>query len=226
MSAPPPPQQGPTPQQMQQMQAAMAAEAAKRGMTPQQFQAQQRAQLETEAKAAGMSMEQYINKLKAEAFANHQRQVQAQQAQQQAAAAQGGQSAEASGQQVQGQAQGQRPQQHAQHVPIQNTGTPNPQAVALAKWLRTQDLKTRTCILNGQRKDMFKGTSHPLLRKPSRRQSCHRLLTSQPIFSLTRISSLATRASTDTSQSNARSVLLSLLRIPKPRPNRNPASLP
>ncbi|RMZ77460.1 hypothetical protein DV738_g4357, partial [Chaetothyriales sp. CBS 135597] len=31
-----------------------------------------------------------------------------------------------------------------------------PEAIALAKFLRSQNLKTRTCIFNGQRKDMFK----------------------------------------------------------------------
>ena len=36
-------------------------------------------------------------------------------------------------------------------------GPPKPEALALAKFLRGQDLKTRTCILNGERKDMFKG---------------------------------------------------------------------
>ena len=32
-----------------------------------------------------------------------------------------------------------------------------PKAIALAKFLKGQDLKPRTCILNGERKDMFKG---------------------------------------------------------------------
>jgi translocation protein SEC62 len=32
-----------------------------------------------------------------------------------------------------------------------------PEALAVAKFLRGQDLKTRTCIFNGERKDMFKG---------------------------------------------------------------------
>jgi translocation protein SEC62 len=55
-------------------------------------------------------------------------------------------------------------QQQQQQTPT-SPGAPNPQAVALAKWLRSQELKPRTCILNGQRKDMFKGfictCSHP-----------------------------------------------------------------
>ena len=108
-------------------------------MTPQQFQLWQRQQLEAEAKKAGMTLEQYINQLKQQAFQTHQRQQQ-QLAQQQAAAAQqpGG------------------PAQQTQQVPI-NPGTPDPKALAVAKWLRGQDLKSRTCILNGQRKDMIKG---------------------------------------------------------------------
>jgi translocation protein SEC62 len=47
-------------------------------------------------------------------------------------------------------------QQQQQPQPI-NPGPPNPAALAVANFLRNQDLKTRTCILNGQRKDMFKG---------------------------------------------------------------------
>jgi len=130
----------PSPQQVAAMQSAMAAEAKKRGMTPQQFQAAQRAQLEADAKKAGLSFDQYINQLKQQAFENHQRQQQL--AQQQATAGQ--QQPPAS------------PQGQPQQVPI-NPGAPDPQAIALAKWLRSQDLKTRTCILNGQRKDMFRG---------------------------------------------------------------------
>lgn len=119
------------------MQQQMVAEAKKRGLTPQQFQAQQRAQIEADAKKANMSFEDYITHLKKQALENHQRQV----AQQQAA-----------------QAAGKTPQQ-GQQVPI-TPGAPNPQAIAVAQWLRGQDLKTRTCILNGQRKDMFKGALH------------------------------------------------------------------
>lgn len=152
--------QGPTPQQMAQMQAAIANEAARRGMTPEQFQAEQRAKIETEARAAGMTAEQYVNKLRAEAMAQHQRMMQQAQ-QQQAQQQQGGQAAPASPQQAQ-QVQQQRPaqqqeQQQQQQVPIQSTGPSDPQALALAQWLQSQDLKMRTCILNGQRKEMFKG---------------------------------------------------------------------
>ncbi|KAL8735102.1 MAG: hypothetical protein Q9181_002920 [Wetmoreana brouardii] len=139
MSGPPAPGQQPTPQQMAAMQQQVAMEAQKRGMTPQQFQQWQRQQIEAEAKKNGMSFDQYVNKLKQQAYENHQRQQQM--AQQQQAAEQSGQP----------QAQGQAGQQ----VPI-NPGAPDPKAIAVAKWLRGQDLKLRTCLLNGQRKDMFR----------------------------------------------------------------------
>ncbi|KAI0999039.1 hypothetical protein K3495_g9157 [Podosphaera aphanis] len=45
--------------------------------------------------------------------------------------------------------------QEQQAQPIQ-PGPPSPTALAVANFLRSQDLKVRTCILNGQRKDMFK----------------------------------------------------------------------
>ncbi|KAL8858913.1 MAG: hypothetical protein Q9178_004592 [Gyalolechia marmorata] len=124
---------------MAAMQQQLAMEAQKRGMTPQQFQQWQRQQIENDAKKAGMTFEQYVNKLKQQAYEQHMAQQQ-QMAQQQAAQRSG-----------QPQAQGQGGQQ----VPI-TPGAPDPKALALAKWLRGQDLKTRTCILNGQRKDMFR----------------------------------------------------------------------
>ncbi|KAL8703305.1 MAG: hypothetical protein Q9201_003519 [Fulgogasparrea decipioides] len=139
MSGPPAPGQQPTPQQMAAMQQQIAMEAQKRGMTPQQFQQWQRQQIEAEAKKNGMSFDQYVNKIKQQAYENHQRQQQM--AQQQKAAQESGQP----------QAQGQAGQQ----VPI-NPGAPDPKAIAVAKWLRGQDLKLRTCLLNGQRKDMFR----------------------------------------------------------------------
>jgi translocation protein SEC62 len=40
--------------------------------------------------------------------------------------------------------------------PVQ-PGPPKPEALAVAKFLKTQDLKLRTCIFQGQRKDMFRG---------------------------------------------------------------------
>ncbi|KZF23437.1 translocation protein [Xylona heveae TC161] len=96
--------------------------------TPQQIAAMQQ-QLAAEAAKHNMSVEQYVAQLKAQAMQQHQMQ------QQQRAAAAG---------------QGQ-PQQ----VPIK-PGPPDPKALAVAKWLRSQDLKSRTCILQAARKDMFK----------------------------------------------------------------------
>ena len=148
MSGPLPPGQQPSPQQLAIIQQQIAAEAQRRGMTPQQLQAQQRQQIQAEADKAGLTFDQYINKLKQQAFETHQRQ---QQMAQQQAQVQAGQP------QGQPQMQGQQGQQ----VPI-TPGAPDPRALALAKWLRSQDLKPRTCILNGQRKDMFKGAHHPL----------------------------------------------------------------
>ena len=59
----------------------------------------------------------------------------------------------------QGQAQGQQPPQQGQiqQIPVNPNAEKKPEAVAVAKFLRSQDLKTRVCILDGQRKDMFKG---------------------------------------------------------------------
>lgn len=90
-----------------------------------------------DAQKAGMTVPQFVEKLKAQAIAQ-------QQAQQQAAAQQ---------------------QAQQQQQPIQ-PGPPKPEALAVANFLKKQDLKVRTCILNGQRKDMFKGKpSHiPLVR--------------------------------------------------------------
>lgn len=137
-----PPGHQPSPQQMAAMQQQIAMEAQKRGMTPQQFQQWQRQQIEADAKKAGLTFDQYVNRLKQQALEQHQRQQQIAQQQQ---------AAQASGQP---QAEGQGGEQ----VPI-TPGAADPRALAVAKWLRSQDLKPRTCILNGQRKDMFRGTS-------------------------------------------------------------------
>jgi translocation protein SEC62 len=100
--------------------------------TPAQIQAMQR-QLALDAEKNGMTVPQFIEFLK-------KKQQEAQMAQQQG------------GQQQHGQPQQGQPQ------PI-NPGPPNPAAIVVAKFLRSQDLKQRTCILNGVRKDMFKGES-------------------------------------------------------------------
>jgi translocation protein SEC62 len=104
--------------------------------TPEQIQAMQR-QLAIDAQKNGMTVPQFVEKLKAQAIAQ-------QQAQQQAAAQQ-------------------QAQQQQQQQPIQ-PGPPKPEALAVANFLKKQDLKVRTCILNGQRKDMFKGR---ISRRPS-----------------------------------------------------------
>lgn len=143
----------PSPQQlaaMQQMQQAMATEAAKRGITPEEFAKQQREQLNADAAKQGMTPEQYVAQLRMRAIA-------AAQQQQRQGSPQPGQQ----GQQPQGgqQTQGQ-PGQTTQHqVPVNTGGPPDPKALAVANFLRSQDLKPRTCLLDGRRKDLFKGTT-------------------------------------------------------------------
>jgi translocation protein SEC62 len=100
------------------------------GQSPTQEQlAALRRQLETDAKKNNMTVQEFINKMKE---------------QQRAQAAQQG-----------GQPPAQQQQQQTQQ-PI-TPGPPKPEALAVANFLKGQDLKVRTCILNGQRKDMFKG---------------------------------------------------------------------
>lgn len=154
------PGQQPTPEQIAAMQAQLRADAARAGLsvpefierlkqaqmeqqraiaagqqqpTKEQIEAMQ-AQLKIDAEKAGMSVPEFIEKIRAEQFRQQQ------EAQQQAQ--QGGQ------QQV----------QQNQPQPIQ-PGPPKPEAIAMAQFLMKQDLKPRTCILNGQRKEMFKGKS-------------------------------------------------------------------
>jgi translocation protein SEC62 len=57
-------------------------------------------------------------------------------------------------QQAQMQAQ-QRAQQQQQQQPIQ-PGPPKPEAIAVANWLKSQDLKPRTVVHDEKRKDMFR----------------------------------------------------------------------
>ena len=101
------PGQQPSPEQIRQMQQQIAAEAQK----------------------AGMTVPQYVEKLKAQAAQQHQARMQQQQ-----------------------QSQGAKP---GQQVPIQ-PGPPKPEALAVAKFLQSQNLKQRTCIFQEKRKDMFK----------------------------------------------------------------------
>lgn len=159
----------PSPQQMAQMaamQQQFAAEAAKRGLTPEQFAQQQRDQLTADAAKLGLTPEQYVAQLRMRALQAHQQQMEAQRQ-----AAQGGSPQPGQGQQPQQQQQpgqpgqpGQpqarqqpQPQQQTHQVPVQPGQPADPKALAVANFLRSQNLKPRTCILDGQRKDMFKG---------------------------------------------------------------------
>ncbi|KAJ5215423.1 translocation protein Sec62 [Penicillium cinerascens] len=137
----------PNPQQMAAMQQQFAAEAAKRGMTPEQFAQKQREQLTADAEKLGLTPEQYIAQLRMRAMQQHQQQMQAQQQAQQQ-----GQTPPQEGQQSQPPA----PQQQTHQVPVQPGQPADPKAIAVANFLRSQNLKPRTCILDGQRKDMFK----------------------------------------------------------------------
>jgi translocation protein SEC62 len=99
--------------------------------TQEQIQAMQR-QLAIEAQKNGMTVPQYVEQLKAQAMRQHQmqQQMRAQQMQQE--------------------------QQQQQQQPIV-PGPPKPEAIAVATFLQSQDLKVRTCVFQEKRKDMFKG---------------------------------------------------------------------
>lgn len=140
----PPAEDGPTPEQIEQMRQLMTAEATRRGMTLEQFQTQQRQVIAAEAEAAGVTTQDYIAQLRAIALTDMR------------------QTSEANGETAPNSPAQESSQQ--QRIPIKNTGTPDPRALALAQWLRGQELKTRTCILGGDRKDMFRGNGSPLNR--------------------------------------------------------------
>lgn len=101
--------------------------------SPEQLRAMQQ-QLAAEAEKAGLTIPQYIERLKEQMAAHQQRQAAAQQAAQQQGGAQPG-----------------------QQVPIA-PGPPKPEALALAAFLQSSaaQLKPRTCIFQEKRKDMFK----------------------------------------------------------------------
>lgn len=156
----------PNPQQMAQMaamQQQFAAEAAKRGMTPEQFAQKQREQLTADAAKLGLTPEQYVAQLRMRAMQAHQKQMEAQrqgQGSPQPGQAQQQQQQQPGQQAQQGQPQAQQqpqPQQQTHQVPVQPGQPADPKALAVAHFLRSQNLKPRTCILDGQRKDMFKG---------------------------------------------------------------------
>ncbi|KAE8335894.1 hypothetical protein BDV24DRAFT_142920 [Aspergillus arachidicola] len=149
----------PSPQQIAAMQQQFAAEAARRGMTPEEFAKQQREQLNADAAKHGMSTEQYVQQLRMRALAAHQKQVEAQrQGQGSPQPGQPGQPGQQGQQDEQGQQTPQQPQpqQTTHQVPVNPSNPPDPKAIAVAQFLRSQNLKPRTCIMDGQRKDMFK----------------------------------------------------------------------
>ncbi|KAK4246556.1 hypothetical protein C7999DRAFT_15340 [Corynascus novoguineensis] len=114
--------------------------------SPEQIAAMQR-QLASDAEKMGMTVPQFIAEhLKRQA----QERMQAQQ--QQAQQGQGGHQHQHPHQHPHPRQQQPAPGQPRPIVP----GPPNPVALALAKFLRGQNLKPRTCILNGERKDMFR----------------------------------------------------------------------
>jgi translocation protein SEC62 len=120
---PPPPQglpiniqgpngQQPTPEQIRQIQQQLAAEAEKHGI----------------------SVQEYVQRLREQAMAQQQAQMRAQQEAQ---------------------------QQQQQQQPIM-PGPPKPEALAVANWLKGQDLKPRTVVHDEKRKDMFRGEQCPV----------------------------------------------------------------
>lgn len=127
---PPPPQgmpiniqgpngQQPTPEQIRQIQQQLAAEAEKHGI----------------------SVQEYVQRLREQAMAQQQAQMRAQQ----------------------------QAQQQQQQQPIQ-PGPPKPEAIAVANWLKTQELKPRTVVHDEKRKDMFRG------QRPSYHVHAHQLM--------------------------------------------------
>ncbi|KAL5340776.1 translocation protein Sec62-domain-containing protein [Aspergillus crustosus] len=146
----------PSPQQLAAMQQQFAAEAAKRGLSPEEFAKQQREQLSAEAAKHGVSTEQYVAQLRMRALAAQQKaaEVQRQLQTNGQGSAQPGQPGQAGPAGPPGQPG--QPQTRTQQVPVNPNNPKDPKAIAVAKFLRSQNLKNRTCILDGQRKDMFK----------------------------------------------------------------------
>ncbi|KAF2222806.1 translocation protein Sec62-domain-containing protein [Elsinoe ampelina] len=118
--------------------------------TPEQIAEMQR-QLIEEARKAGVSVQQYVEQLKAQAMAQHQQQMRMQQqAQQQGQQGQHQHQHQHEQQQQQGQPQAQQISLNGDHPP------PKPEALAVANFLKSQDLKPRTSLFNNERKEMFR----------------------------------------------------------------------
>ncbi|KAF5716956.1 translocation sec62 [Fusarium mundagurra] len=133
-----PPQPGPQPGQIPMPQPGQRP-------TPEQIQAMQR-QLAIDAEKNGMTVPEFIEHIKRQA--QEQMRMRAQQQQQ------GHDHDHDHDHNGHSHDHGQPPQQ-GRAQPI-TPGPPNPKAIALASFLRGQDLKPRTVILNGERKDMFR----------------------------------------------------------------------
>ncbi|KAL4933444.1 Sec62 family protein translocation protein [Aspergillus undulatus] len=147
----------PTPQQMAAMQQQFAAEAAKRGLSPEEFAKQQREQLAAEATKHGLTTEQYVQQLRMRAMAAQAKAAEVNRQLQANGQAQGTPQQQAAQQGRPGQpGQPGQPQTHSQQVPVLPNRPKDPKAIAVAHFLKSQNLKPRTCILDGQRKDMFK----------------------------------------------------------------------
>ena len=140
-SGPPP---GMDPRYIQQM---MAAEAQRRGMTIEQLQAFNLQKIQEESARLGMSPQAFIQMKQKEAMEQHQKQQQQARQQGQPGAPQG-----------QPQAGAGQPQSVQQQINLNQAIQAKPEALAIAKFLRSQNLKIRTCIFDGKRRDMFKGT--------------------------------------------------------------------
>lgn len=123
----------------------MESSTPEKQISPQKRQ-QLHQQLTAEAEKRGLSLQQYVDQLKAQALRQHQS--------------------------LQEQTVGDGGKMHAplnkkrhhveQQVPI-NAGPPKPEAIALATFLQSQNLKARVCILQEKRKHMFKGKFPHLL---------------------------------------------------------------
>lgn len=130
--------------------------------SPEQIQMMQR-QIAAEAQKAGMSVPDFVEHVKKQQMMRMQ--------QQRAGGAPPGTSPASAAPGTPGAAAAARPGAPRPGAPRPGQGKPqpitpgppNPKALAVANFLKSQELKPRTCILNGERKDMFKGELPPPL---------------------------------------------------------------
>ena len=118
----------------------MQSSAADKQLSPQKKQQLQQ-QLTAEAAKRGLSLQEYVTQLREQAIRQNQ----------------SGQEQDlGDGSKLQAQIDTRRKQQPERQISA-SAGAPKEKAIALAKFLQSQNLKTRTCILQEKRKDMFKG---------------------------------------------------------------------